>query len=152
MDDPPIARVDLRLGLSSAEERTICDAVVAPQDARPQLLPISEHATAGVRNQVSPTSGVRVEPVSQDIGPSSSASVRSPERRRIDKTERCSLPADDIAVVDGPADERTGAGAEDCAERFRSTRRDDVSEHAAADTADDQPRSAVIAPAVIAVV
>ena len=44
--------------------------VVGPQDARPQLLAVSEHAAAGVWYQVSPTPGLRVEPVSQDMGTS----------------------------------------------------------------------------------
>jgi len=54
--------------------------------------------------------------------------------------------ADDVAVVDGPANQRTRTGADDRAERLRSAGSDDVPQHAAADAADDQAGRAVIAP------
>ena len=60
--------------------------------------------------------------------------------------------ADDVAVVDGSANQRPCASADDRAERLRSTRSDDVAEHATADAADDQAGGAVVALAVVAVV
>lgn len=61
-------------------------------------------------------------------------------------------PADEVAVVDGSAEQRPGAGAENRAERLRSAGRDDVAQHAAGHTADDQPRGPIVAPAIVPVV
>jgi hypothetical protein len=60
--------------------------------------------------------------------------------------------ADDIAIVDGPANQRPSASADNRAERFRSAGSDNVAEHAAAYAADDQAGGAVVASAVVAVV
>ena len=60
--------------------------------------------------------------------------------------------ADDVAVVDGPANQRPSASADDRAERLRSPWSDDVAEHTTTDAADDQAGRAVVAPAVIAAV
>jgi hypothetical protein len=44
--------------------------VVGPNDARPQLLALSERAVAAVWHQVAPTSGIRVEPIQEATGTS----------------------------------------------------------------------------------
>src|SRR5688572_4780040 len=75
-----------------------------------------------------------------------------PSAFALGETARLWLPADDLAVVDGPADQRPGAGTDDRAERLRTAGSDDVSERTAGDAAKNEPRRAVIASAVVTVV
>jgi hypothetical protein len=60
--------------------------------------------------------------------------------------------ADDVAVVDGPADQGPGPSTKDGAQRLRATGSDDVPEYRPAHTADNQAGGAIVAPAVVAVV
>jgi hypothetical protein len=60
--------------------------------------------------------------------------------------------ADDVAIVDGAADQCPRAGANDRAERLRATGSNDMTEHPATDAANDQAGGAVIASAVVTIV
>src|SRR5687767_2711397 len=60
--------------------------------------------------------------------------------------------ANDVAVVDRSADERSGAGTDDRAQGLISPRRDDVAQRATGDAAEHETHGAVVALAVVAVV
>ena len=73
-------------------------------------------------------------------------------RSRSFVSRRAPSAADDVAVVDGPADQGPGASTEDCAQRLRAAGSDDVAQHRTAHTTDNQARGAIVASAVVAVV